>query len=129
MTLGAADTAAACVATVVPDVTGLDKQFDYLIPPELSAHVRVGTLVRVELHGRRIGGWVASISDAPSDGRTIDSLKPIAKVTGHGPDAGRCSTSPSGHRSAGPLGGSDHSSSPPRRDEPSRPCPGVIAPA
>lgn len=76
----------------MPDVTGLDKQFDYLIPPELSAHVCVGTLVRVELHGRRIGGWVAAISDAPyggrsriPGGRTIDSLKSIAKVTGHGP--------------------------------------------
>ena len=80
----------ASVATVVPDVTGLDKQFDYLIPHELSPHVGVGTLVRVELHGRRIGGWVAAINDAPSDGRSIDSLKPIVlkpivKVTGHGP--------------------------------------------
>ena len=73
------------VATVVPDVTGLDKQFDYLIPLELSAHVRVGTLVRVELHGRRIGGWVASIGDEPGDGLTVESLKPITKVTGYGP--------------------------------------------
>ena len=73
------------MATVVPDLTGLDKQFDYLIPPELSAQVRIGTLVRVELHGRRIGGWVSAISDAPSDGRTIDSLKSLVKVTGHGP--------------------------------------------
>lgn len=73
------------VATIVPDVTGLDKQFDYLIPPALAAHVDVGTIVRVELHGRRIGGWVAAISDEPGDGRTIESLKPIAKVTGHGP--------------------------------------------
>lgn len=90
-----AASAATIVATVVPDVTGLDKQFDYLIPPELSANVAVGTLVRVELHGRRIGGWVAAIRDAPSDGRSIDSLKsialkpimlkPIMKVTGHGP--------------------------------------------
>ena len=83
----AAGSAAPRVATVVPDVTGLDKQFDYLIPFELSAHVRVGTLVRVELHGRRIGGWVAAIGDTPTDGRTIESLKSIAKVTGHGPAA------------------------------------------
>ena len=76
---------AASVATVVPDVTGLDKQFDYSIPPDLSAHVRVGTIVRVELHGRRIGGWVSAISNEAIDGRSIESLKPIAKVTGHGP--------------------------------------------
>lgn len=75
----------ATVATVVPDVTGLDKQFDYLIPSDLSSRVRVGTIVRVELHGRRIGGWVSAISDQPSDDRSIESLKPIAKVTGHGP--------------------------------------------
>lgn len=75
----------ASVATVVPDVTGLDKQFDYLIPDDLSMRVRVGTIVRVELHGRRIGGWVAAISDSSSDGRPVESLKPIAKVTGHGP--------------------------------------------
>jgi primosomal protein N' (replication factor Y) len=60
------------VATVVPDVTGLDKSFDYLIPPDLDAHVRVGTIVRVALHGRRIGGWVAAIAATPSDGRSID---------------------------------------------------------
>jgi len=76
---------ASTVATVVPDVTGLDKQFDYLIPPDLYERVHVGTIVRVELHGRRIGGWVSAVSSEPSDGRSIDSLKPIAKVTGHGP--------------------------------------------
>ena len=75
------------VATVVPDVTGLDKSFDYLIPADLDAHVRVGTIVRVELHGRRIGGWVASVGATSSDGRPLDSLKPIAKVTGQGPAA------------------------------------------
>ena len=75
------------VATVIPDVTGLDKQFDYVIPDDLRADVRVGTIVRVELHGRRIGGWVRAISAEPGDGRSIESLKPIAKVTGHGPAA------------------------------------------
>jgi primosomal protein N' (replication factor Y) len=79
--------AAPAVATVVPDLTGLDKQFDYLVPPDLAADVRVGTIVRVELHGRRIGGWIASISPTASDGRPVESLKPIAKVTGHGPSA------------------------------------------
>ena len=73
------------VASVIPDLTGLDKQFDYLIPDDLSARVRVGTIVRVELQGRRIGGWVSAISDLPADARPVESLKPIAKVTGHGP--------------------------------------------
>ncbi len=79
------------VARVVPDVTGLDKEFDYLIPADLHASVEVGTIVRVELHGRRIGGWVRSISETDSgtsvDGRAVDQLKPIAKVTGRGPNS------------------------------------------
>jgi primosomal protein N' (replication factor Y) (superfamily II helicase) len=78
---------AVTVASVVPDVTGLDKHFDYLIPADLAAVVDVGSIVRVELHGRRIGGWVASISAGASDGRPLETLKPIAKVTGHGPTA------------------------------------------
>lgn len=79
------DTAVTLIATVVPDVTGLDKEFDYLIPDDLSERVRVGTIVRVELHGRRIGGWVRAISGESRSGRPSDSLKPIAKITGHGP--------------------------------------------
>ncbi len=74
------------IARVVPDVTGLDKEFDYLIPADLGVPVVVGTIVRVELHGRRIGGWVRSISAI--DGADLAehrTLKPIAKVTGHGP--------------------------------------------
>jgi primosomal protein N' (replication factor Y) len=73
------------VATVVPDVTGLDKQFDYLVPSDLDANVRVGSRVRVQLHGRRIGGWIAAISDRSADGRPLEALKPILAVTGHGP--------------------------------------------
>jgi primosomal protein N' (replication factor Y) (superfamily II helicase) len=78
---------AVTVASVVPDVTGLDKHFDYLVPADLAAVVDVGSIVRVELHGRRIGGWVASISAGASDGRPVETLKPIAKVSGHGPTA------------------------------------------
>jgi len=68
---------------VLPDVTGLDKSFDYSIPDELRPDIRLGTIVRVDLHGRRIGGWVVDLlheSDV-----ALDDLKPIAKVTGHGP--------------------------------------------
>ncbi len=72
-------------ARVLPDVTGLDKPFDYSIPDDLHDSVQVGTIVRVELHGRRIGGWVIELLDTPS----IDEagVRPIAKVTGHGPSA------------------------------------------
>ncbi|MFZ1489501.1 MAG: hypothetical protein WAS51_06140, partial [Ilumatobacteraceae bacterium] len=73
-------------ARVVPDVTGLDKAFDYLVPDSLREEVAPGTVVRVPLHGRRVGGWVLSLGPAPSD-VPADRLKPIAKVTGHGPSA------------------------------------------
>ena len=73
-------------ARVVPDVTGLDKAFDYLVPDTLREEVARGTVVRVPLHGRRVGGWVLSLGPAPSD-VPADRLKPIAKVTGHGPSA------------------------------------------
>jgi primosomal protein N' (replication factor Y) len=44
--------------------------------------VRVGSLVRVPLHGRRVGGWIAALGVEPPEGVT---LRPIAKITGWGP--------------------------------------------
>ena len=75
------------VARVLPNVTGLDKSFDYLIPEEVAPKVQVGTMVRVELHGRRIGGWVTKMLADVEAAVSPEALKPIAKVTGHGPDA------------------------------------------
>ena len=60
------DPSSLLVARVVPDVTGLDKQFDYLVPEPLRARVAVGSMVRVPLHGRRVGGWVVALG--PPDG-------------------------------------------------------------
>ena len=67
-------------------MSGLDKAFDYLVPTHLEALVEVGTRVRVDLHGRRVGGWILALSDdtaAVEPGR----LKSIAKITGAGPNA------------------------------------------
>ena len=69
------------VTRVLPNVTGLDKQFDYLAPPHLA--VTVGSIVRVELHGRRIGGWVVALD--PPDALDPEESKEIAKITGLGP--------------------------------------------
>jgi primosomal protein N' (replication factor Y) (superfamily II helicase) len=72
------------VARVVPDVTGLDRHFDYIAPDSL--HVTIGALVRVPLAGRRIGGWVVGLSPLESEAEVaVDRLLPIAKVTGIGP--------------------------------------------
>lgn len=75
-------------ATVLPDVTGLDKTFDYLVPDALVDRVRIGSLVRVDLHGRRVGGWVlrVGVPDAERLAEVpVDRLVPIAKWSGHGP--------------------------------------------
>jgi len=72
------------VVRVLPDRTGPDKIFDYLWPePVVEVDALVGTRVRVDLHGRRVGGWV--IGAEPSE--TIDrgALKTVAMVSGVGP--------------------------------------------
>lgn len=70
------------VARVVPDVTGLDRAFDYLVPERLASRVVVGTRVRVPLHGRRVGGWVVGFGPA-----VVDRLVEIERVSSIGPSA------------------------------------------
>ena len=71
-------------ARVLPNVTGLDKHFDYLVPERFAPLVTIGTIVRVPLHGRRVGGWVTALGEPQVD---RDSLKEITGVTGAGPSA------------------------------------------
>ncbi|MGE3622049.1 MAG: hypothetical protein AB7L84_16470 [Acidimicrobiia bacterium] len=70
------------VVRVLPDVPALDREFDYLVPEPLGDQVRVGTIVRVDLHGRRVRGWVVADGVEPPPGVP---LRPLARVTGHGP--------------------------------------------
>jgi primosomal protein N' (replication factor Y) len=72
------------VVRVLPDQTGLTKTFDYTVPPEWADRVRVGTRVRIQLGPRRVGAWVVEVGVEPPD--HVD-LKPLAKITGHGPPA------------------------------------------
>ncbi len=72
------------VARVLPNVTGLDKHFDYLVPERLAPLVTIGTIVRIPLHGRRVGGWVTALGESQVD---PDSLKAVTDVTGAGPSA------------------------------------------
>lgn len=66
-----------------PDVPAVDRAFDYLVPPDVADAVRVGTIVRVPLHGRRVRGWVVADGVAPE--AEIDRLLPLAKVASAGP--------------------------------------------
>lgn len=71
------------VARVVPGVPSfsVDDGFRYSIPDHLAERVRLGTLVRIPLGGRRVRGFVVGIE--PDDGTT--PLKPIAAISGHRP--------------------------------------------
>src|SRR3546814_11588768 len=70
------------VVRVLPDVAAIDKTFDYLVPDDLRGQVAVGDVVRIVLHGRRVGGWVVAVGVEPPPGVT---LRPLAKRSGLGP--------------------------------------------
>lgn len=74
---------------MVPEVSGIDKVFDYLVPESLVPRVGRGTRVRIDLNGRRVGGWIVEIGSAEE--RTdvqvdIARLVPIVSVSGDGVD-------------------------------------------
>lgn len=74
------------VVGVLPDVPAIDKVFDYLVPAAMDADVRLGTMVRISLHGRRVGGWVvAERTGERAEGGDARRLLPLAKVSGWGP--------------------------------------------
>lgn len=67
----------------MPDVAGVDRPFDYTVPDSLGPAVRVGTIVRIDLAGRRVGGWVVADGVEPPERL---ALRPIARVSGWGPE-------------------------------------------
>ncbi len=72
-------------AAVLPDVSGLDRVFDYEVPEAMAAALAVGGIVRVELRNRRVRAWVLSFSrEAPADS---GALKPVAAIVSAGPPA------------------------------------------
>ena len=72
------------VARVVPDVPAMDRELDYSVPEGLASRLRVGSVVRVPLHGRRVRGWVVALGADPAEGIL---LEPVARFSGLGPDA------------------------------------------
>lgn len=70
------------VVRVVPDVAGISRTFDYVVPERFAGRVGVGTIVRVDLNGRRVAAWV--VDDAPETPPGVE-LKPLARLTGVGP--------------------------------------------
>jgi primosomal protein N' (replication factor Y) (superfamily II helicase) len=67
---------------VLPDVPAIDRAFDYLVPAELGDQVRIGSIVRITLSGRRVRGWVLA-GDGEPPGLQLSTLD---KLVGAGPD-------------------------------------------
>ncbi len=80
--LEASSSVPARVVRVVPDVAGIGRRFDYSVPESVAGEVEVGTIVRVDLNGRRVRGWVVADHVAAPDGVAV---KDLARVTGVGP--------------------------------------------
>ncbi len=88
------------VVRVVPDVSGIDKTFDYVVPDSFG-DIPVGSVVRVELHGRRVDAWVVDHVE-PVD---LDyELKPLTAFLSVGPSPDTVALARwAAHRFAGPL--------------------------
>jgi primosomal protein N' (replication factor Y) len=71
------------ICRVAPDLTAVERVFDYVVPDALAPLVRVGTIVRVPLHGRRVRGWV--VADDVESETTEDRLLEIVAVASDGP--------------------------------------------
>jgi primosomal protein N' (replication factor Y) len=69
---------------VLPDEPAIDRLFDYLVPTDArgASALRVGSEVRVPLHGRRVGAWVVDTDVDPPAGL---ALARVAKIRGLGP--------------------------------------------
>lgn len=67
---------------MLPDVSGIDRRFDYALGDALRQGVGIGSLVRVPLHGRRVRGWVV---DTPSEPPPGVALREVAAVLAPGP--------------------------------------------
>ena len=74
------------ICRVAPDLTAVERVFDYVVPDALASLVRVGTIVRVPLHGRRVRGWVVAddVTLRDADERLLELLA----VASDGPPAG-----------------------------------------
>jgi primosomal protein N' (replication factor Y) len=72
------------VVRVLCDAKGPDKAFDYSVPESLAGALAVGDIVRVDLHGRRLRGWIVEID--PVDATPPERLLPLRSVSGLGPD-------------------------------------------
>ncbi|MGF1598198.1 MAG: hypothetical protein ACFCVK_14915 [Acidimicrobiales bacterium] len=114
---------------IVPDVSGLDREFDYVVEPDDVPDLSVGSLVRIELNHRTVMGWVTAVG---LDGPPGVTLRPVTGIVSAGPSPDVVELARwAAHRWAGRLAAVLKTASPPRRvparlpPPPSRPSPGA----
>jgi primosomal protein N' (replication factor Y) (superfamily II helicase) len=113
------------VCRVVPDVVAVVRAFDYSVPDELSTGTRVGSIVRVALHGRRVRGWV--VADDVESEVDAATLRPILAITSVGPPEPVVAlTAWAAHRYCGSRVALLRSASPPNRVAPGSTPPAPI---
>lgn len=72
--------APADLVEVLPDVSGLDRAFHYRVPEALADRAtRIGAVVRVPLHGRKVRGWVIGAGTPPPPG--VEAQQVLAVVS------------------------------------------------
>ncbi len=109
---------------VRPDLTAVQREFDYEVPDGVGEFVRVGTIVRVPLHGRKVRGWVVAVDVEPD--ASVGRILPISKVVGAGPPAEMLDLCRwTAHRWAGPPVALYRAASPPNAVR--EPWPDVVA--
>lgn len=72
------------VVRVRPDQPAINRLFDYKVPASMRQQIRVGTMVRVPLNGRRVGGWIVEVDVDADPSFTLQSL---SSISGWGPPA------------------------------------------
>lgn len=74
----------------MPDVSGLDRVFDYAIPSALVGAALPGCRVSVPLHGRTVKGWIVAVGSREElalDHVVPENLVEIASVSGRSVEA------------------------------------------
>ncbi len=66
----------------MPALPAVRRRFDYAVPADHEDRIRVGSRVRIDLHGRRVAGWV--VEDGVEPPPAVE-VKPLAGSSGEGP--------------------------------------------
>ena len=116
------------ICRVAPDLTAVERVFDYIVPDTLASLIRVGTIVRVPLHGRRVRGWV--VADDVTTETTTERLLDVLAVASEGPPPDLVDLADwIAWRWSGPKIAVLRSSSPPNRATPTKSSDQRIEPA